>query len=153
MNEQRSDSACALFEGNIVVSGGYNYDNNNFKSVELYDVFANAWKSMPNMIEERQSHSLVCIKSKLIAIGGNLLNTNCEVFDKISSMFVTLKTPKFRSFIVTAVSIGSKILVFQNESQVVLCYDVDKDEWTEKSCKAIENLCNYSTVTVPLYNI
>merc|ERR1712240_406733 len=104
------------------------------------------------MIEERRRHSLVCIKGKLIAIGGNRLNTNCEVFDKISNMFVTLKTPKFRSFIVTAVSIGSKILVFQNESQVVLCYDVDRDEWTEKSCKAIKNLCNYSTVTVPLYN-
>ena len=151
MNEQRSVAACAIYYENIVVSGGLDDYFYSLSSVESYDVFANVWTPMPNMIEERSNHSLIFVKSKLFAIGGTLSNTNCEVFDKISNMFVTFKTPKFRSFIVTAVSIGGKIFVFQNESQVVLCYDVDKDEWTENSCKATEKICDYSPVRVPLY--
>ena len=106
---------------------------------------------MPSMIEERQSHSLVCINNKMFVIGGARFNTNCEVFDKTSNIFVTLEAPSFRSYRVKSVLVGNLILVFQNESQVVLCYNVDKHEWTEKSCKAIESYCKLTAVTVPLY--
>ena len=152
MNEVRKSAACEVFEGNVVVSGGYDYYNHeNFKSVEFYDVFANTWTPMPSMNERRCCHSLVCVKSKLFAIGGAALDADCEIFDKISNMFVTLETPNFHTYILRAVSIGSRIFVLHDSTQVVLCYDVDKDEWTEESCKAIENISYYSSVIVPLY--
>ena len=107
---------------------------------------------MPSMIEGRTYHSLVCVENKLFAIGGGArLNTNCEVFDKISYMFTTVETPKFNSYRVESVLVGSRIFVFQNDTKVVLCYDDDKCEWTEKSCKATENIGHYSSVKIPFY--
>ena len=151
MNEAKSDAACAIFEGRIVVCGGYHF-RDSLKTVESYDVFADSWKPMPSMVTSRSSHSLICVKSKLFAIGGtNDLNTNCEVFDETSNMFVELKTPKLCSYSVTAVSIGSKIFVLHNYTQVVFCYDVVKDEWSEECCEATENNNMYSSVTVPLF--
>ena len=106
---------------------------------------------MPSMIEVRCSHSLVCFKSKLFAIGGSFLNTNCEVYDKTSNMFVALETPSFLSFYVKSFLVGNKILVIQYDTKVVYCYDADKDQWSEDVCEAIENICFYSTVRVPLF--
>ena len=106
---------------------------------------------MPNMIERRYDHCLVRLKSKIFAIGGASLNTKCEVFDKISYMFTTVETPKFNSYRVESVLVGSRIFVFQNDTKVVLCYDDDKCEWTEKSCKATENIGHYSSVKIPFY--
>ena len=148
-NEEKSLAACSIFEESIVVSGGYNGQELN--TVELYDAYSDSWTPMPNMIEERSHHSLVSLKSKLFAIGGANLNTNCEVFDKTSDMFVTLKTPKFYSRYVTAVLVKSKLFVFQSCKQLVLCYDVDKDKWSEESCEATENIIYFSSVKLPLY--
>ena len=107
---------------------------------------------MPSMIEDRYNHSLVCFKRKLFAIGGGLSShTNCEVFDKTSNKFVTLEAPNFLSFQVKSVLVGSKIFVFQNDTKVVLCYDVDKDEWSKEFCEATKNICDYSAVKVPSY--
>ena len=66
-------------------------------------------------------------------------------------MFVTLETPNFHTYFVRAVLIRCKILFLHDSTQVVLCYDVDKNERTEESCKAAENYFHYSSVTVPLY--
>ena len=38
MNQNRENAACAVYEGKIVVSGGYKYDEI-FKSVEAYDYY------------------------------------------------------------------------------------------------------------------
>ena len=127
-----------------------NPDLNRLNTVESYDVFGNIWTPMPNMIEERSSHSLVCVKSKLFATGGERLDTGCEVYDKTSNKFVTLEAPSFLSCCVKSNSVRSRILSFKNETPVALCYDVDKIEWLVGSCEAIENVNNYSTVKVPL---
>ena len=106
---------------------------------------------MPSMIKKRKHHSLVCVKSKLFAIGGAHHNTNCEFFYKTTNMFVTIKLPEFWSSNVEAVSVGSKIFVFSSFSPITLCYDVDKEKWSKKSCKATKNLQYYSSVKIPLY--
>ena len=119
MNVTRSYAACAIFKETIVVSGGIGYDSNALRTVELYDVFDDVWTPMPSMTEERSSHSLICVKSKLFAIGGTFLNTDCEVYDKTSNMFVTLEASSFLSYNVKSVLIGSKIFVYQNDTKVV----------------------------------
>ena len=47
MNERRYDSACTVFEGKIVVIGGYQ------KKVEAYDCYENIWTYLPHTIERR----------------------------------------------------------------------------------------------------
>ena len=151
MNEAKVHATSTIYEGNIVVSGGIDINRTDSNTVESYDAFADTWTRMPNMINRRCLHSLVPFKNKLFAIGGTYYNTNCEVFDKVSNMFVTFETPKFISSSVRAVSIGSKIFVFQDDTKIVLCYDVDKDEWSEEFCEATENICYYSAVKMPSY--
>ena len=150
MNYTRSDAACAIYEENIVVTGGENNINLVSNTVESYDVYGKTWTPMPNMIERRCGHSLVCFKRKLYAIGGVSLYTNCEVYDKTSNKFVTLEAPRFLSYEVKSNLIGSKIFVFQNGRRAVLCYDADKEQWSKDSFEATKNICYYSTVRVPL---
>ena len=150
MNKARSCAACAINEGNIVVSGGIN-NAIGLRTVESYDVFGDVWTPMPSMIKASRSHSLICVKRKLFAIGGTFSNTNCEVYDKTSNIFVTLKTPSFLSYRVKSVSVGSKMFVLQNNTQIVLCYHADKDEWSKEFCEATENISYYSAVKMPSY--
>ena len=150
MTKLRKSAACAIFEEHIVVSGGYSWGEK-LNTVESYDVFAGTWTRMPSMNERISEHSLVCVKSKLFAIGGLYSNISCEVFDKISNVFVKLKSPKLYSRGLTAVSIGSKIFVLNYLKQFVLCYNVDNNDWSETSCKAIEGISEYTPVRVLLY--
>ena len=74
----------------------------------------------------------------MIAIGGiryHLHLNSCELYDAISNKFVLIKPPsrplKFKLSNATkhsAVSIGSKAMIFGKNSKRVAVYDVDKDE-------------------------
>ena len=146
MNEARKYAACVVFQGNIVVSGGI-YDGNILNSVESYDVFANKWSPMSNMINNHFLHSLVTVKSKLFVMDGR---EHCEVFDNVCEKFVVFKsstTFRFRD----AVSIGNKIVILQNETSSIICYDVNKDEWSQKPCELTKDLEDFSCLKLPLY--
>ena len=101
---------------------------------------------MPNMIYKRSGHSLVAVKSKLFAIG--VLLSTCEVYDSRSGKFVAMKPlPKCFSFNFKtaggAVSMGSRVVVFQGESPLIAFYDVDKDQWSEERYDSGENYLDY----------
>ena len=68
MKNSRRLSACSVFEGRVVVSGGYSNDSIN--TVEAYDHVGNTWESMPNMIYKRGAHKSVAVKNKLFIFGG-----------------------------------------------------------------------------------
>ena len=53
MNEVRK--ACAVYQENIVVSGGMVTDGRVLNTVEPYDVFFNEFSPMPNMIKGKYS--------------------------------------------------------------------------------------------------
>ena len=150
MKEARSGAACVVFEGRIVVAGGGDNMYNRFNSVELYDVIAYKWSPMPNITDGKSCHSLFVVKSKLFVIG---YGTNtCEVFDNNCKKFVALKSPPVEQlYLVKAVSIGNKILVYQNNTAITLCYDVDKNEWSEKPCEATKRLGSFFCVNFPRY--
>ena len=90
MNERRCDAACTVYEGKIVVSGGRN-NKVLLKSVERYDFYENKWTYLPDMIEERSSHSSFSMGSKLFVIGGPEESTS-EVFDNCSRHFCYTST-------------------------------------------------------------
>ena len=147
MNVEKAFAACATYEGNIVVSGGRGNNLNVLNAVESYNVFAETWASMPSMISSRTGHSLVSVKSKLLAIGGLSNTQSCEIFDKTSSVFVTLEAPNCLSrMIVGTALIGNTVLVFQSETKVVLCFNVDNNLWSEESCEATGSICGYSSI-------
>ena len=68
LNISRYSAACTVFEGKIVVSGGYN--RGELKSVEAYDHHKNKWSILPDMIDERYKHGVVSMGNKMFVVGG-----------------------------------------------------------------------------------
>ena len=148
VNEARSNAACAVFEGRIVVSGGWNNNWNVLSSVESYDVLPNKWSTMQQMNSGKHDHSLVVVKNKLFVISKR--ENDCEVYDNICKKFITIKSPQFDfSSRISAYSIENKIYALQDKCSKVITYDTKKNEWSEESCEVTKNLWWFSSVKVP----
>ena len=150
MKEMRVYSACAIFEGKIVVSGGTMQGGylNSRKSVEVYDPSSNRWSMMPDMLEGRQSHSSVSIRNKIYMIGGH--SRNVEVFDRSSNKFVqiNISLPQFKQ----SVLIGKTVYMFNDDADSFFLFDVDKTELSEvKEVTSLNSLCHYCCVKIPQY--
>ena len=111
--ELREGSACTVFEGKIVVSGGFRKEiipNRVYpggmvnlcllqrliylNTIEAYDYHENKWSCLPSMLSPRVNHTAVSISNKMIMIGGN--SENSEIFDSITRKFTYIKTfPKW----------------------------------------------------------
>ena len=144
MNKKRSDAACTVFEGKIVVSGGQNnkliYKSEvDLSSVEAYDYFENKWTYLSDMNEERCQHALVSMGNKMFVIGGYKKST-CEFFDSLSRKFCFLKTssyftPNMRYF--QAMCIDNRIVIFGEVFSKILgsirkkvfTYNDETSEW------------------------
>ena len=149
MKEQRMYSGCAVFEGNIVVSGGW-YDNDfNLNTVESYDVIANKWTSMPNMVHHHTYHGLVVSRKKMFVFDRH--GEDCEVFDGACKKFVSLKAEIKYDILGKILSTGNKIFIFYRKKSSVVCYDVDKNEWSEEPFAVTESLKGFSCIKVPCY--
>ena len=155
LNEDRLYAACAVFEGKVVVSGGYNTTHGVqglMDTVEAYDYFSDEWSYMPDMIERRFDHESVAIGNKLFVLGGaqgdgHHLNS-IEVFDSTCKKFTSLK-PLSSNYLITrkTFAFGSEILSYGEK--IVLAYDVEKNEWLEKSCQVLEHFNCLSFAKVP----
>ena len=148
MNEARERAACAVYRGNVVVSGGLDNDDNELNSAEYYDAFAYEWTPMPNMVNSHSDHSLVVVKDKLLVVGQG--TDCCEVFDVICKKFVAIKHQVSLTFS-KCVQTSNKLLVFREKSSSVICYDVDKDEWSEELCEITEDIYAFSLTKLPQY--
>ena len=135
----RANAACAVFEGKILVSGGY-ISWNDLKLVEAYDHHENKWTCLPDMINERSHHGSVSMGNKMLVIGGKS-NTTCEVFESFSRKFTVIKEIKGVDMnqlnYLKLVGIGNKIFVFPilfrcHRFEKFHIYDVLKDEWCVK---------------------
>ena len=150
MKEARGFAACAVFEESIVVTGGWDNNGNDLNTVEKYDATIDEWSPMPDLIEGKRSHSLVVVKNKLYVIGYG--TDACEVFENSCKKFVAIKSPRTGYlYLNQAISIGSKIVAFQDEESSLFCFDVDKDEWSEEYFEVTKNLGNFSCVKLPWY--
>ena len=151
MMHARSISACSVFEGRIVVSGGINSERLN--TVEAYDHVGDKWENMPNMINGRFCHKSIPVKNKFFVVGG--FDTNdCEVFDSTTNKFTVLKQATlasrydlYESFGLN--NIGSMIFIFKDNSNVIT-YDFENNKWSVKACKATKNIRFFSCVKIPV---
>ena len=134
MSEPRIRTACAIFAGKPVVSGGCYLDEIfmrvNSNTVESYDIFKDEWARMPDMVFRRSGHGLVSVKQKLFAVG----RVSSEVFDQRSGKFalVSGSTSVGSSFSLGAVTVGCRYVVCCEEFSKTLLYDADRDEWVEE---------------------
>ena len=103
---------------------------------------------MDNMINNHSDHCLVTVKNKLFIMDDG--RNNCEVFDNVCKKFVALKSTYTLS-LNKAMSIGNKIVIFQNDESSVVLFDVDKYEWSGESCEVTKNLVEFSCVKIPQY--
>ena len=158
MNDVRSLAACTVFEGNVVVSGGRHgtYTVDEVNTVEAYDHVAETWSYMPNMIERRWGHSSVSYKNKLFVFGSVFGEEKepSEVYDSTCKMFVYLKqksnSVKFRfTHIIETFCIGSKLITLRDYSSTAICYDVEKDEWSEEPFRVIQNRIGFGCTVLP----
>ena len=147
MNDSRRSSACAVFEGRIVVAGG----NDNYarlNTVESYDVDADKWSPMPNMIQVKIYHRLVVVRNKLLVIGPR--RSDCEVFDNKCKTFVALRLPggiETEFQLSQVIAVGGKFFVFQSWKNPVYCFDADKDKYSKGNLKY--EISNFSCVKIP----
>ena len=146
MNETRMYAACAVFQGNVIVSGGFGYNNHCWNTVESYNFISEKWTSMPNMISGKSEHSLVAVRNKLFVIG-NVPQT-CEVFDGSLNKFVALKLPPI-VYLNEAISFGNKLLIVHNKTQCIIWYNFEKDEWSEELSKAAKRRGGFSCLKIP----
>ena len=130
MNVARNSAACTVFQGNIVVAGGKDGYGNVLNTVQLYDVFADKWSPMSNMIDHNRHHSLVTVKDKLFVIGIRL-----EVYDNVCRKFIVIKMPIVRC-LYKAISIGNKILFTQSNCSIMICYNIEENKWSKELCEA-----------------
>ena len=154
MHDFRRNFACTVFEGQIVVSGGYFEAG---RTVEVYDHVADKWSYMPEMIKHRRYHDLVAIKNKLFAFGG--VKNSCEVYDNCCKKFSLLKSPPnlFQSNYnslndsISAISMGNKIVIFDLGTRIVASYDINKEQWSEELIEMDMNVNLYDCVKLPQF--
>ena len=150
INDYRIHAASTVFEGRVVISGGYN-DNGILRTVEAYDHVADEWSYMSSMINKSYQHDMLAISNKLFAIGCGEDYDICEVYDSICKKFVVLNCHPtfFDGFNDTTITIGRKIMVIRNPSRKVAIYDVDKNEWSEESFKDTKYYRNFNCLKIP----
>ena len=134
MNKRRKAASCTVFEGKIVVSGGFSLN-----TVESYDFYANKWTYLPSMIEYRSFHASVSMGNKLFVIGG-WSESSCEVFDSFTRKFTYIQSinqvDKFYDFRPECVSTCNGFVVFDvsenrgvnNEIEIYL-YDIESNKF------------------------
>ena len=91
--KERCCSACLVYEGKIVVTGGCS-DSGRLKSVEEFCHHENKWNILPDMIKSRRGHSSFTFDRSLFVIGGGD-RIRSETYDSISRKFtmVSKKLP------------------------------------------------------------
>ena len=116
INKARYFSACAVFQGQIVVSGGRvgeRYMRRETRENEVYDHVTDAWTPMASLVNENSFHSLVPVKNKLFVVGSE----KCEVYDDAADKFVVIESNESlprcsRRVKLRAACIGNKIVIF-----------------------------------------
>ena len=149
MNQHRTQSACAVFQGSIVVCGGGSNVRRQTNTVEVYDHVADAWSYMPNMMHTKRWHSLVAIRNKLFVIGS--YTQKHEVYDSNFKSFVFIKSNSPLNFFVNAISVGNEIIIYGFQTEIILFYDVQKNKWTEKKFKLTKKLSEFCCAKIPQF--
>ena len=148
MNSVRTQAACAVFDGRITVTGGFDFDRK-VKTVEMYDHVADKWFMMPDMVVPVSDHGSVAVRNKLYVLANNYLPPVLQVYDKTSKHFAVLKVPLFKNN--NFFSLGSRLVSFSCDKKAACWYDPEKNKWSEEDLKLTDGFEEFCFVKVPRF--
>ena len=165
MPEITKNHSCAVFEGEIVVSGGNSARNVETNTTKAFDFFADKWSQMPDMLQARSKHASVSIRNKLYIVGGSSsIVHSCEMYDSFSRKFVYIKLTShiddmWGVFATTpCATMGNKLIVFNlnnnqsdgTEELKSVEYDVETEQFSEENyADLLDSLDDVFIVKVP----
>ena len=120
MNESRAWFASAILKHKIYACGGYNYQNGNLRSVEIYDPVLDVWGLLPSMTEVRMNAACVAFNNKIYVIGGyagGQIHASVEIFNPATnewSFGPPLQVPRY----------GAKAIVYTDKIFVIGGYEM-----------------------------
>ena len=139
LQTKRSNSACTVFEGKVVVTGGFTLNverslsyHEALKSVESYDHHDNKWTCLSDLNTAKSYHISFSMGSKLFVIDSGYLS-HYEVYDKFSRKFTmfTFNIPRAKLRYIEAFGVNDDIFIFDFELNLYL-YNINKKSWTSK---------------------
>ena len=89
LSVERLGTSAALWNGKMVVAGGYNSENKHLKSVEQYEPESNSWTALPHLLHGQSDFALVCFENTLFAYGGE--NGTRQALDSVERYNVDTK--------------------------------------------------------------
>ena len=139
IGETREGFGAAVWNGKLVVTGGYNDFLSNLNFAQLYEPRCDEWKNIAHMICGRDEHALVVANNKLFAIGGRDASSNSlatvELLKNETEKWNKTKPMLEKRSSLAAVTCGDFIYAIGGRSsnntllKTVERYDYAKDEW------------------------
>ena len=136
--ERKRDFAAAVWNGKIVMTGGYN-KTKTLNLSELFELRSKKWKNIAPMICARYNHALVVANSKLFAVGGMATSDNelasVELLNNETGKWKEVKPMNIPRTSFAAVTCNNFIYAIAGRSsnnaiKTVERYDRDKDKWS-----------------------
>ena len=139
IGEIRKGFGATVWNGKLVVTGGYNDFTGDLNFAQLYDPRYDEWKNIAHMICGRYDHALVVANNKLFAIGGRDASSNdlatVELLNNKTQKWTEMKPMLKKRSLFAAVTCGNFIYAIGGRSsnntllKTVERYDYAKDEW------------------------
>ena len=105
----------------IYVAGGFDENNNDLSSAEVYDSKSNKWSHLPDMNEKRDYCAVTSVDGKVYVVGGivhdadggwnDTIFASCEMFDPATNEWSTIPDMKIAREGCAACAIGNKLYV------------------------------------------
>ena len=138
IGEAREYFGAAVWNGKLVVTGGYYGFLSNLNFAQLYEPRCDEWKNIAHMICGRYEYALVVANNKLFAIGGRDERDNdlatVELLNNETEKWTETKPMLEKRSSLAAVTCGNFIYAIggrssNNTLKTVERYDCAEDEW------------------------
>lgn len=123
-------SSILLKDGTVLITGGYDNNDNQLRSAEIYDLTSHTSTLIGNMISSRASHQSILLQNgNVLLIGGWNASTFLEMFDTASNTFSASSLPTTYSktgFVATSLQDG-RVLISGGETYDGVYYTCRND--------------------------
>ena len=139
-----SHTATKLLDGNILITGGTNYNNHSgndesLSSAEIYDPTTDSWLNIAPMRVARHLHSSILLDNGQVLVVGGYSGNNkldsCELYDPITQSWSDAASLQYASGLTKAVKLddGKVMLLGGAGGGICQIYDSQEDTWARSS--------------------
>lgn len=132
LENRKLAASVVLSNGNVLVIGGRDADQNEFASCEIYDVATGTWSYTDSMADQRSATVAITLNNgKVLAIGGDYTGT-CELYDQTTNTWSTtgsLTVNRDGWFDAVKLNDGN-VLIVGGDSETAEIYNVASGTWS-----------------------